>query len=65
MLKKEIHMKTTIGPDGREQTMVKEDIQVRQENDPPEELRDSMQEIINQFMVAELPQQRQALEDDV
>ncbi|XP_046544345.1 uncharacterized protein LOC124254564 [Haliotis rubra] len=65
MLKKEIHMKTTIGPDGREQTMVKEDIQVRQENDPPEELRDSMQEIINQFMVSEMPQQRQALEDDV
>jgi len=50
MMKKEVHKKTTIGPDGKETTTVHEDSQIQQENEPPEELRDSMQEIINQFM---------------
>ena len=50
MMKKEVHKKTTIGPDGQESTTVHEDSQIQQENEPPEELRESMQEIINQFM---------------
>ncbi|KAK7004061.1 microtubule-associated protein futsch, partial [Biomphalaria glabrata] len=50
MMKKEVHKKTTIGLDGQEHTTIREDSQVQQDNEPPEELRESMQEIINQFM---------------
>merc|ERR1719239_2045488 len=39
MMKKEVHKKTMIGPDGKEQTTVMEDSQIQQENEPPEELR--------------------------
>merc|ERR1719239_324814 len=70
MMKKEVHKKTMIGPDGKEQTTVMEDSQIQQENEPPEELRDSMQEIINQFMESEpqpaqLPAPSQSKEEDV
>ena len=36
--------------DGREETVVTEDTHVEQDNDGPEELRDTMQEIIDQFI---------------
>ena len=49
-MRKEVHKKTTVGPDGHEETVIKEDSQVHQDSDPPPELRDSMQQIINQFM---------------
>ncbi|GFR85137.1 hypothetical protein ElyMa_006019800 [Elysia marginata] len=70
MMKKEVHTKTTIGADGREETSVREDSQVQQENEPPEELRESMQEIINQFMSsdpepAKLPPSEPSREDQV
>lgn len=49
-MKKEVHSKTVIGPDGHEETFIREDSQIHQDSEPPEELRDSMQQIINQFM---------------
>ncbi|KAH9512853.1 hypothetical protein Btru_036761 [Bulinus truncatus] len=60
MMKKEVHKKTTIGLDGQEHTTIQEDSQVQQDNEPPEELRESMQEIINQFMESD-PQPAQLL----
>lgn len=70
MMKKEVHKKTMIGPDGQEQTTVHEDSQIQQENEPPEELRDSMQEIIDQFMQSDpqppqLPELPQSKEEEV
>lgn len=50
MMKKEIHRRTLIGADGKEQTSVMEDSQIQQDAEPPEELRESMQQIIDQFM---------------
>ncbi|XP_025112404.1 uncharacterized protein LOC112575051 [Pomacea canaliculata] len=50
LMKKEVHSKTVIGPDGHEETFIREDSQIHQDSEPPEELRDSMQQIINQFM---------------
>lgn len=49
-MRKEVHKKTMISPDGHEETVIKEDSQIHQDSEPPAELRDSMQEIINQFM---------------
>ena len=48
-MKKQIHKKTIIR-DGKEETIVTEDTHVEQDNEGPEELRDSMQQIIDQFM---------------
>ena len=48
-MKKQIHKKTIIR-DGKEETIVTEDTHVEQDNDGPEELRDSMQTIIDQFI---------------
>ena len=50
VMKKEVHKKTVIRPDGQEETVIKEDSQIHQDSEPPEILRDSMQQIINQFM---------------
>ena len=50
VMKKEVHKKTMIRPDGQEETTIKEDSTVHQDSEPPEELRDSMQQIINQFL---------------
>jgi len=36
--------------DGREETVVTEDTHVEQDNEGPEELRESMQQAIDQFM---------------
>ena len=57
-MKKEVHKKTILTPDGSEETTIREDSQVHQDSEPPEELRDSMQQIINQFMETdpEVPQ---------
>ena len=49
VMKKQIHKKTIIR-DGKEETIVTEDTHVEQDNDGPEELRDSMQTIIDQFI---------------
>lgn len=69
MMKKEVHKRTTVGIDGQEETTIKEDSQVQHDNEPPEELRESMQEIINQFMQSDpqpavLPRS-QSKEDEV
>ncbi|XP_052770358.1 ankyrin-2-like isoform X10 [Mya arenaria] len=48
-MKKEIHTKTVL-KDGEEQTFVHEDKHVEQDPNAPEELRDSMQQIIDEFM---------------
>ncbi|KAL8597430.1 hypothetical protein ACOMHN_050928 [Nucella lapillus] len=50
VMKKEVHKKTVLKADGQEETTIKEESQVHQDSEPPEELRDSMQQIINQFM---------------
>ena len=36
--------------DGKEETVITEDTHVEQDNEGPEELRDSMQKIIDEFM---------------
>ena len=48
-MKKQIHKRTIIR-DGKEETIVTEDTQVEQDEDGPEELKDSMQQIIDQFI---------------
>jgi len=48
-MKKQIHKKTIIR-DGKEETIVTEDSQVEQDDDAPEELREDIQTIIDQFM---------------
>lgn len=48
-MKKEIHT-TTVLKDGQEQTFVQEDSKVESDPNAPEELRDSMQQIIDEFM---------------
>ena len=64
-MKKEIHTRTMM-KDGKEQTFVHEEAQIEQEEDPPEELKDSMQQIIDQFMETPAqPEQYKALEHDV
>ncbi|CAG5123846.1 unnamed protein product, partial [Candidula unifasciata] len=69
VMKKEVHKRTMLGEDGQEQTLVREDSQIQQDNEPPEELQESMQEIIRQFMESDpqpgqLPE-RKSLENDV
>ncbi|XP_052685794.1 ankyrin-2-like isoform X37 [Crassostrea angulata] len=64
-MKKEIHTRTVM-KDGREQTFVHEEAQIEQEEETPEELKDSMQQIIDQFMESPAqPDQYKALEHDV
>ncbi len=48
-MKKQVHKKTIVR-DGQEETIITEDTHVEQDNEPPEELRDSVQGIIDQFM---------------
>ncbi|XP_050393549.1 titin isoform X4 [Patella vulgata] len=69
LMKKEIHSRTVIGRDGQEETFILEDSQIQQDHNPPEELKDSMQQIISQFMGTQ-PQVEEIeepayLEDDV
>lgn len=65
MMKKQVHTKTVI-KDGQEQTFVHEEAIVKQDSEPPEELRDSMQQIIDQFMEAPPDKEpQQMLEHDV
>ena len=49
VMKKQVHKKTVMR-DGREETIVTEDTHVEQDQEGPEELRDSMQQVIDQFM---------------
>jgi len=49
VMKKQAHKKTII-KDGKEETIVTEDTHIAQDNEGPEELRDSMQQLIDQFM---------------
>lgn len=66
MMKKEIHTKTVLDRDGKEQTFVHEENRVEQDSEPPEELRDSMRQIIDQFMETPVQlDQKQMLEHDV
>ena len=48
-MKKEIHTKTVLR-DGQEQTFFSEDSQVKTDPNAPDELRESMQQIIDEFM---------------
>ena len=48
-MKKRVHKKTIIR-DGKEETIVTEDAHITQDDEGPEELRDSMQHIIEQFL---------------
>ena len=54
---KQIHTKTVL-KDGKEHTTVHEETNV-QEDDAPDELRESMQDIINQFMDQPVQQEKQ------
>ncbi|XP_076454790.1 uncharacterized protein LOC143289416 isoform X40 [Babylonia areolata] len=63
VMKKEVHKKTVLRPDGQEETIIKEESEVHQDSEPPEELRDSMQQIINQFIEYN-PQVPAIAEDD-
>jgi hypothetical protein len=49
LLRKQIHRKTVVR-DGLEETVVTEETQVVQDNDGPEELRQSVKEVIDRFM---------------
>lgn len=48
-MKKRIHKKVIIR-DGKEETIVNEESHVEQPDDAPQELRNSMQQVIDQFM---------------
>lgn len=49
MLKKEIR-KQKVLIDGREETIVTEDVQLTQDHEEPEELKGSVQNVVDQFM---------------
>jgi len=49
VLRKQVHKKTVIR-DGQEETLVTEDTHIEQDDDGPDELRDSVCEIIDRFM---------------
>lgn len=57
-MRKQVHKKTVIR-DGREETIVTEDTNIEQDNEGPEELQDSMQRVIDQFMEQEADQTTQ------
>ncbi len=48
-MKKQIHKKTII-KDGQEETIVTEDTHVEQDNETPEDIKESVQDIIEEFM---------------
>ncbi len=48
-MKKQIHKKTII-KDGQEETIVTEDTHVEQDNETPDDIRESVQGIIDDFM---------------
>lgn len=58
VLKKQVHKKTIIR-DGQEEVLVTEDTHIEQDNEGPEELRESMQQVIDQFMDGSGEQQQQ------
>lgn len=70
-MKRQTHKKTVMKPDGQEETLVTVETKVDQDKEAPEELKESMQQIIDQFMEGqgEFEQQHfeqpQFLEDDV
>lgn len=49
MLRKQVHKKTVIR-DGQEETLVTEDTHIEQDSDGPDELRESVQQVIDRFM---------------
>lgn len=49
VLRKQVHKKTVIR-DGQEETFVTEDTRIEQDNDGPEELRESVRDVIDKFM---------------
>lgn len=66
VMKKQVHKKTIIR-DGKEEVLVTEDTHIEQDSEGPEELRESMQQVIDQFMsgsgeIGELDKQPQLKE---
>jgi hypothetical protein len=49
VMKKQVHKKTIIR-DGKEETIVTEDTHIEQDDQGPDELKESMKQIIDQFM---------------
>ncbi|KAL3876994.1 hypothetical protein ACJMK2_034761, partial [Sinanodonta woodiana] len=49
LMKKQVHKRTFI-QDGEEKTFITEESQVEQDPDTPDDIRDSMQQIIDEFM---------------
>jgi len=49
VLRKQVHKKTVIR-DGQEETLVTESTRVEQDSDGPQELRDTVREVIDRFM---------------
>jgi len=50
VLHKQVHRKTVIHSDGQEETLVTEDTRVEQDSDGPQELRQSVRDVIDRFM---------------
>ena len=48
-MRKQVHKKTVIR-DGQEETLVTEDTRVERDTEGPEELRESVQQVIDRFM---------------
>ena len=48
-MEKQVHKKTVIR-DGKEETIITEDTHVEQDNEGPEELRENMQRVVDDFM---------------
>lgn len=49
ILRKQIHKKTIV-QGGNEETIITEDTQIQQDDNAPQELKDSVQELISQFL---------------
>lgn len=60
VMKKQVHKKTIIR-DGKEETIVTEDTHIEQDNEGPEELRESIQQVLDQFMEGGQQQQQPQL----
>merc|ERR550532_3971443 len=52
VMKKQVHKKTIVR-DGKEETIVTEDTHVEQDNEGPDELREDIQNIVDQFMTGQ------------
>lgn len=55
-MKKQVHTKTVVR-DGEQKTIIEEQVQVTKPDDGPEELREELQKVIDDFMEGGQPQE--------